>query len=119
MVERFSAVSATHYRDAWLSVIYDATGDYVKSKRALELAEINGLFDPIEDLALAQEAKGALEVRQHIAWLFQYVQGMNERNWHDMKLRAERQLEQLSLAFPGPSDTSTDRTDTRPDREGK
>jgi len=54
MTERSSSVSATLYRDAWLSVIYDATGDYVKSKRALELAEINGLFDPIEALALAQ-----------------------------------------------------------------
>lgn len=40
--------AATHYRDAWLRVIYDATGDYVKAKRAMELAEINGLFDPVD-----------------------------------------------------------------------
>lgn len=42
------AAAATHYRDAWLSVIYDATGDFVKAKRAMELAELNGLFDPVD-----------------------------------------------------------------------
>lgn len=43
--------SATHYRDAWRSAIYDATGDYVKTQRAMELAELNGLFDPVDALA--------------------------------------------------------------------
>lgn len=44
-------------------------------------------------------------VRQHIAWLEQFIGGMTDANWKDMKLRAERQLEQLSEALPdGESD---------------
>ena len=37
-------------------------------------------------------------VRQHIAWLEQFIGGMTDANWKDMRLRAERQLEQLSGA---------------------
>ena len=36
------------------------------------------------------------ELNQHIAWLKQYVEGMTAANWQDMRLRAERQLEQIS-----------------------
>jgi len=32
-------------------------------------------------------------VSQHIGWLKQYIQGMDETNWKDMRLRAERQLD--------------------------
>jgi len=35
-------------------------------------------------------------ITQHIAWLKQYIDGMNKSNWKDMRLRAERQLEQIS-----------------------
>lgn len=33
---------------------------------------------------------------QHIGWLKQFIAGMDESNWRDMKLRAERQLEELA-----------------------
>lgn len=42
---------ATHYRDDWRKVIYDATGDFAKTQRAMELAELNGLFDPIDAIS--------------------------------------------------------------------
>jgi hypothetical protein len=35
-------------------------------------------------------------VNQHIGWLKQYIIGMGLGNWEGMRLRAERQLEQLS-----------------------
>jgi hypothetical protein len=37
--------------------------------------------------------------REHIAWLKQYVLGMNENNWCDMRLRAIRQFEKLDAAL--------------------
>ena len=46
------------YREGWRRVIFDATGDYSKALRALELADINGLFDPI---AGAGRMRAALE----------------------------------------------------------
>ena len=39
------------------------------------------------------------DVIQHIGWLKQYLGNMTEDNWRDMKLRAERQLEELSTAL--------------------
>jgi ribosomal protein S6 len=46
-------------------------------------------------IACSQIAK----VTQHIGWLKQYLSNMTEDNWRDMKLRAERQLEELSAAL--------------------
>lgn len=73
---------------------------------------VEQLHDTMKERGLcivpAQGASDPMEVRKHIAWLFQYVQGMHEHNWRDMKLRAERQLEQLSLACPGPAFPSTE-----------
>lgn len=34
-------------------------------------------------------------VDQHIAWLAEYIGGVTELNWRDMRLRAIRQLEDL------------------------
>ncbi len=46
-------------------------------------------------------------ISQHIGWLKQYIAGMTEANWADMRLRAERQLESLSQDYrallPAPS----------------
>jgi hypothetical protein len=39
------------------------------------------------------------EAQQHLGWLKQYVGLMSEDNWRDMKLRCERQLEELSAAL--------------------
>jgi hypothetical protein len=50
-------------------------------------------------------------ITQHLAWLKQYVEGMDESNWKDMRLRAERQLEQISADLD-----VRFATDTRPDR---
>ena len=36
------------------------------------------------------------KISQHIGWLKQYVEGMTAANWQDMRLRADRQLAQLS-----------------------
>lgn len=36
------------------------------------------------------------EASQHIGWLKQFIYGMTPENWRDMKLRAERQLDELS-----------------------
>lgn len=36
------------YRECWRRIIFDATGDSAKALRALELADINGMFDPIK-----------------------------------------------------------------------
>ena len=47
-------------------------------------------------------------MRQHIAWLEQFIGGMTDANWKDMRLRAERQLEQLSgVVAQGWQDIST------------
>jgi hypothetical protein len=35
------------------------------------------------------------EVEQHLSWLHQYIAGMTDANWEDMRLRAERQLAEL------------------------
>jgi len=48
------------------------------------------------------------EIRQHIAWLYQYTLAMNERNWRDMRDNAIHQLERLSRAFPGGTLPSTE-----------
>lgn len=48
---------------------------------------------------MAQSSTGAplfYVVNQHIGWLKQYVFGMDENNWRDMRDRAESQLKQLS-----------------------
>ena len=45
------SIATTKYRDDWRKVIYDATGDFVKTQRAMELAELNGLFDPVDAIA--------------------------------------------------------------------
>lgn len=39
------------------------------------------------------------EIQQHIGWLKMYVEGMSPENWRDMRLRCERQIEQLSAAM--------------------
>lgn len=39
------------------------------------------------------------EISQHVGWLKQYIDGMDETNWRDMRLHAERQLEKLSAAL--------------------
>jgi hypothetical protein len=49
-----------------------------------------------------QEMLELATITQHIAWLKQYVEGMDEYNWKDMRLRAERQLESLSEALAQP-----------------
>ena len=36
------------------------------------------------------------ELSQHIGWLKQYVALMDETNWRDMRLRCERQLNEMS-----------------------
>ena len=36
------------------------------------------------------------KISQHIGWLKQYIEGMTAANWADMRLRADRQLAQLS-----------------------
>jgi hypothetical protein len=36
------------------------------------------------------------EIEQHLSWLHQYIAGMTDANWQDMRLRAERQLAELS-----------------------
>lgn len=36
---------------------------------------------------------------QHIGWLRQYIVGMTEANWADMRMRAERQLHELAAAL--------------------
>ena len=36
------------------------------------------------------------KISRHIGWLKQYIEGMTAANWADMRLRAERQLAQLS-----------------------
>lgn len=51
--------------------------------------------------ALPSEAIGR-EIDQHVAWLNQYIFGMNDDNWRDMKMRAERQITQLASAFSRP-----------------
>jgi hypothetical protein len=38
---------------------------------------------------------------QHIGWLRQYLEGMTDRNWVDMRARALRQLDELSKAING------------------
>lgn len=55
------------------------------------------------------------EISQHIGWLKQYVEGMTAANWQDMRLRADRQLAQLSKdldargpAQPAPSKEALD-----------
>ena len=34
-------------------------------------------------------------IRQHVGWLKIYMGNMTEANWRDMRLHAERQLEEL------------------------
>lgn len=63
-----------------------------------------------EEAGKARKARGeemTNEIDQHIAWLKQYIGGMSESNWKDMRLRADRQLEELSAAL---SVTRPDRT---------
>lgn len=50
--ERDEALS--RFKEDWRRVIYDATGDNVKALRAVELAELNGLFDPFKSAWLCQ-----------------------------------------------------------------
>ena len=38
------------YRECWRRAIFDATGDNAKALRALELADINGLFEPLAEI---------------------------------------------------------------------
>lgn len=45
---------------------------------------------------MADETK----VRQHIGWLKIYLAEMSEENWRDLKLRCERQLDELGRQFP-------------------
>jgi hypothetical protein len=52
--------------------------------------------DFIAALRSPDTAATSSNLDQHIAWLKQYVEGMTAANWQDMRLRAERQLEQIS-----------------------
>ena len=47
------------YRECWRRAIFDATGDNSKALRALELADLNGLFDPLAEIE---------RLRKLIAW---------------------------------------------------
>ena len=64
-------------------------------------AAMDDMRDPeVASAMRAEEAAAAAtpgdEISQHIGWLKQYVEGMTAANWQDMRLRADRQLAQLS-----------------------
>ena len=50
------------YRECWRRIIFDATGDNAKALRALELADINGMFDPIRH---AKALRKAIAISDH------------------------------------------------------
>lgn len=41
-------------------------------------------------------AQGSVEISQHIGWLKQYMDVMNENNWRDMRMLAKKQLERFA-----------------------
>ncbi len=51
-----------------------------------------------ERMTMAEHGQGekAKEIRQHLGWLTQYAEMMDETNWRDMKLRIEKQLRELA-----------------------
>lgn len=56
--------------------------------------------------AAAQRLPDRGIIDQHIGCLKQYVEGMTEANWRDMRLHAERQLERLCEDMPDPAYTA-------------
>lgn len=46
-------------------------------------------------------------LQEHVGWLRLYVADMTEANWRDMKLRCERQLDELGKLVDG--ETATER----------
>ena len=78
-----------------------------------DLAHDEDVGEPLDDaIGYANKAIAALSalpaaqpdrvISQHIGWLKQYILSMTADNWIDMRLRAERQLEELSSAISRP-----------------
>jgi Zn-dependent M32 family carboxypeptidase len=55
MLERADSSLSIYVRD-WARIIYDATGDQTKVDRAIFLADLNGMFDPVKVAALASSS---------------------------------------------------------------
>jgi len=61
-------------------------------------------FPIAADQLRAMTEPSADTISQHIGWLKQYIIGMTDANWADMRVRAERQLHELSAALRAQSD---------------
>ena len=53
-------MSIEEYTEAWRRVIFDATGDNSKALRAIELANLNGLFDAVRSIGRCQTCNGVI-----------------------------------------------------------
>lgn len=82
-------------RDSKLSRdVYAALTDDHQSAPVSSATHNSGEGEP----AVTPASAGADTISEHIGWLKQYIAGMNSENWEDMRLRAERQLHELSAA---------------------
>lgn len=50
---------------------------------------------------MSDKEKRQCALNQHIGWLKIYVECMTERNWRDMRLRIERQMDMLVEEIKG------------------
>lgn len=58
-------------------------------------------------MAETSETKGH-EIDAHLGWLKMYLESMNERNWRDMRLYAQRQLERFEACLDAAPSPRTD-----------
>lgn len=95
------------HRDAWRSIIESARDAASSDRDDMDekgyITHELKAFDRTFAALAAPVAPGGGEMSQHIGWLKQFVQGMDENNWRDMKLRAERQLEQIAAETRSPA----------------
>lgn len=72
------------FKELWRRVIFDATGDNSKALRAIELAQVNGLFDPLIDIqrmrALLAECAQRLQYDGDL-WHDQGIEDRRDASW--------------------------------------
>jgi hypothetical protein len=86
--------------DAEHDIRHETKMVYVKRWRTLVRLPAKYADEIVAALRIPDDAQGDVEISQHIGWLKQYLAGMTEHNWRDMRMLAGRQLDALAAAQP-------------------